>query len=165
MKSLTNHEQEPLIKTLAHEKTEVTDHLFQTGNVNHQSLNKEMQWLQWLIEMRCRELFLEDDLEVHIAHEVPEPSKFDNESPYSVTVNTLGLTAIDRVILALGIASAHYPSILKTFVQIEESSNAFAIEAGVNIIRLAAVSNLLFRLPFFCLQAKICHYGRTTAPN
>ena len=58
MKSLINHEKETLVKTVVHEKAEISDHAFQNGNMNHRSLNEEMQWLQWLIEMRCRELFL-----------------------------------------------------------------------------------------------------------
>lgn len=154
MKSLINHEKEILVKTTVHEKAEISDHAFQNGNVNHQSLNEEMQWLQWLIEMRCRELFLEDDTEVHVAHDVPEPSKFDDKSPYSVTINTLRLTAVDRVILALGIASSHYPSILKTFVQIEESSNAFAIEAGGEYNKTSRSFKPTFQTALFLLAGK-----------
>lgn len=154
MKSLINHEKETLVKTVVHEKAEISDHAFQNGNVNHRSLNEEMQWLQWLIEMRCRELFLEDDTEVHVAHDVPEPTKLDDESPYSVTINTLRLTAVDRVILALGIASSHYPSILKTFVQIEESSNAFAIEAGGEYNKVSRSFKPTFQTALFLLAGK-----------
>ncbi|RTZ46165.1 hypothetical protein EJ377_17145 [Chryseobacterium arthrosphaerae] len=105
--------------------------------------------------MKCDAGFvLEDDTEVHVAHDVPEPSKFDDESPYSVTINTLRLTAVDRVTLALGIASSHYPSILKTFVQIEESSNAFAIEAGGEYNKVSRSFKPTFQTALFLLAGK-----------
>jgi hypothetical protein len=57
-----------------------------------------------VIEMRCKELFWKMSLVLDIVHEIPLPSKFDDESPYSITINSYALTTIDRVILALGIA-------------------------------------------------------------
>lgn len=66
MKSPINYEPISLIKTKVNEKTEVIRPIFQANNVNHESLNEEMQWLQSLIEMRCKELFLEDDLALDI---------------------------------------------------------------------------------------------------
>lgn len=154
MKSPINYEPTSLIKTKVNEKTEVIQPIFQANNVNHESLNEEMQWLQSLIEMRCKELFLEDDLALYILHEVPQPSKFDDESPYSITINSYALTTIDRVILALGIASAHYPSMLKTFVQIEESSNAFAIEAGGEYNKINRSFKPTFQTALFLLAGK-----------
>jgi hypothetical protein len=165
MKSPINYEPTSLIKTKVNEKTEVIQPIFQANNVNHESLNEEMQWLQSLIEMRCKELFLEDDLALDIVHEIPQPSKFDDESPYSITINSYALTTIDRVILALGIASAHYPSMLKTFVQIEESSNAFAIEAGGEYNKVNRSFKPTFQTALFCLQVKIWHCGHTTVPS
>jgi hypothetical protein len=70
MKSPINYEPTSLIKTKVNEKTEVIQPIFQANTVNHESLNEEMQWLQSLIEMRCKELFLEDDLALDIVHEI-----------------------------------------------------------------------------------------------
>lgn len=143
-----------LMKTKIHEKTEKTNHLFHANDVNHHSLSEEMKWLESLIEMRCRELFLEDEAELVIACELPETPQSDDGSPYSIIINTLRLTAIDRVILALGIASAHYPSILKTFVQIEETSNAFAIEAGGEYHKVNRSFKPTFQTALFLLAGK-----------
>lgn len=154
MKSLINHEQKSLAQTKVNEKTEGINHLFQASEVNHNALNEEMKWLQLLIEMRCTELFLEDEAEMDTAYEVPEPPTINDESPYSVTINTHQLTAIDRVILALGVASAHYPSMLKTFVQIEESSNAFAIEAGGEYSKSNRSFKPTFQTSLFLLAGK-----------
>lgn len=154
MKSPINYETKSLIKTKVNEKTEAINPLFQNDPVNHTSLNEEMQWLQSLIEMRCQELFLHDDTEPDIVAEVPQPQEFDDESPYSATVNSYHLTTIDRVILALGIASAHYPSILKTFVEIEESSNAFAIEAGGEYNKVNRSFKPTFQTALFLLSGK-----------
>lgn len=154
MKSPINDEPQSLMKIKINEKTEVIHPSFQVNNVNHESLNEEMQWLQSLIEMRCKELFMENDPALDIAHEAPQPPKFDDGSPYSITVNSYKLTTIDRVILALGIASAHYPSMLKTFVQIEESSNAFAIEAGGEYNKVNRSFKPTFQTALFLLAGK-----------
>ncbi|KAB1230959.1 ATP-binding protein [Chryseobacterium viscerum] len=154
MESLIHHEQKSLIKTKINEKTERTHHLFQANEVNHNSLNEEMKWLQSLIEIRCKELFLEDEIELNVGYEIPEPPESDDESPYSVTINTHQLTVVDRIILALGIASAHYPSILKTFVQIEESSHAFAIEAGGEYDKINRSFKPTFQTSLFLLAGK-----------
>jgi AAA+ superfamily predicted ATPase len=153
MKSPINHEKS-LIKAKVNEKTEEMNHLFQANGVNHNSLNEEMKWLQLLIEMRCKELFLEEETELNGAYEVPEPPKSNDESPYSITINTYQLTAIDRVILALGVASAHYPSILKTFIQIEENSSAFAIEAGGEYNKANRNFKPTFQTSLFLLAGK-----------
>ncbi|WP_079242317.1 ATP-binding protein [Chryseobacterium indologenes] len=154
MKSPNNHEHSPLIKTNINEKTEVINPLFQANPVNHNSLNEEMKWLQSLIEKRCKELFLEDEKELNIGYEIPETPESDDQSPYSITINAHQLTVLDRIILALGIASAHYPSILKTFVQIEENSNAFAIEAGGEYDRISRSFKPTFQTALFLLAGK-----------
>lgn len=153
MKSPINHEKS-LIKTKINEKTEEMNHLFQVNDVSHNSLNEEMKWLQLLIEMRCKELFLEEETELNSIDEVPEVPILDDESPYSITTNTHQLTSIDRVILALGIASAHYPSILKTFIQIEENSSAFAIEAGGEYNKANRSFKPTFQTALFLLSGK-----------
>lgn len=153
MESLINHEQKSLIKTKVNEKIKVANPVFQVSEIRHESLNKEMKWLQSLIETRCKELFLEDEMVLN-AYEIPSPPEFDNESPYAITVNSYSLTTIERVILALGIASAHYPSILKTFVQIEESSNAFAIEAGGEYNKVNRSFKPTFQTALFLLAGK-----------
>lgn len=153
MKSPINIEKS-LIKTKVNEKTEEINHLFQVNDVNHTSLSEEMEWLQSLIEMRCKELFLEDETELNIAFEVPESPKLNDESPYSIIINTYQLTAIDRVILALGVASAHYPSILKFFIQIEENSSAFAIEAGGEYNKANRSFKPTFQTALFLLAGK-----------
>ncbi|MDQ1161413.1 AAA+ superfamily predicted ATPase [Chryseobacterium sp. SORGH_AS 447] len=150
---MEKHQQESPIKAKGREKTEKTDFLFQSG-INHTALNDEMKWLQQLIDIRCRELFSEEITEAGTDHKIPEPPKADDGSPYSITVQTHQLTAIDRVILALGIASSHYPSILKTFVQIEESSNAFAIEAGGEYNKVSRSFKPTFQTALFLLAGK-----------
>lgn len=154
MKSPINHEPSSLIKKPINEKTEIINPLLHSNTVNHNSLNEEMKWLQSLIEKRCKELFLEEDIELNGDYEIPEPPKSDDQSPYSITINTHQLTVLDRIILALGIASAHYPSILKTFVQIEESSNAFAIEAGGEYDKISRSFKPTFQTALFLLAGK-----------
>jgi AAA+ superfamily predicted ATPase len=151
---IENQHQKPLMKTKVNEKTEEINPLFQANDVSHTALNEEMKWLQLLIEMRCKELFLEEDTELNAIHKVPKPPKLDDKSPYSVTINTHKLTAIDRVILALGVASAHYPSILKTFIQIEENSSAFAIEAGGEYNKANRSFKPTFQTALFLLSGK-----------
>jgi AAA+ superfamily predicted ATPase len=153
MKSSINYEKS-LIKTKINEKTEKINHPFHFDDVDHHSLHEEMKWLESLVEMRCKELFLEDESELKTAYEIPEMPTFDDESPYSNTIKIHQLTAIDRVILALAIASAHYPSILKTFVQIEESSNAFAIEAGGEYNKFNRSFKPTFQTALFLLAGK-----------
>lgn len=148
-----NHQQTPLIRTKVNEKTEETL-LFKTNGVNHHSLNEEMKWLQLLIEIRCKELFLEEEMGLDAIQLAPEPPKLDDESPYSLTANKHQLTSIDRVILALGVASAHYPSILKTFIQIEENSGAFAIEAGGEYHKTNRSFKPTFQTALFLLAGK-----------
>lgn len=150
--SLPEKQQTKPIKAKMNLKKEENNHLFQQNEVNHDSLNEEMKWLESLIDMRCKELFLEDEAEVN--HKIPEAPKLDNESPYSITVNTHHLSDIERVILALGVASAHYPSVLKTFVQIEESSNAFAIEAGGEYNKANRSFKPTFQTALFLLSGK-----------
>ncbi len=134
-------------------EAEQKDAMFQS-DISHTALNEEMKWLQQLIDMRCRELFSEEEAEECPEHKVPEPPTQDDGSPYSITVQTHHLTEIDRVILALGIASSHFPSILKTFVQIEESSNAFAIEAGGEYNKVGRSFRPTFQTALFLLAGK-----------
>ncbi|WP_439478859.1 ATP-binding protein [Chryseobacterium aquaticum] len=145
-------QQKEPIKAKMNLKKEEKNHLFQQNEVNHDSLNEEMKWLESLIDMRCKELFLEDEEEVN--HKIPEAPKLDDASPYSIIVNKHHLSEIDRVILALGVASAHYPSVLKTFVQIEESSNAFAIEAGGEYNKAYRSFKPTFQTALFLLSGK-----------
>lgn len=148
-----NHQQAPLIRTKVNEKTEETP-LFKTNGVNHHSLNEEMKWLQLLIEMRCKELFVEEEMGLDAIQLAPEPPKLNDESPYSLTANKYQLTSIDRVILALGVASSQYPSILKTFIQIEENSSAIAIEAGGEYHKTNRSFKPTFQTALFLLAGK-----------
>lgn len=148
-----NHQQTPLIRTKVNEKTEETP-IFKTNGVNHHSLNEEMKWLQLLIEMRCKELFVEEEMGLDAIQLAPEPPKLNDESPYSLTANKYQLTSIDRVILALGVASSQYPSILKTFIQIEENSSAIAIEAGGEYHKTNRSFKPTFQTALFLLAGK-----------
>lgn len=153
MRSPISYEK-PLLKTQINEKTEKINHLLESSDIDHHSLNEEMRWLESLIEIRCKELFLENDTELEKVKKIPEPPLHDDKSPYSTIIDQYRLTATERVILALAIASAHYPSILKTFVQIEESSNAFAIEAGGEYNSINRSFKPTFQTALFLLAGK-----------
>lgn len=66
---LSEKQQIEPIKAKMNLKKEENNHLFQQNEVNHDSLNQEMKWLESLIDMRCKELFLEDEAEVN--HKIP----------------------------------------------------------------------------------------------
>lgn len=122
--------------------------------VDHDFLNREMEWLQSLIEMRCRELFLEQNTALDPISKIPELPVPDTISPYGITVNTYQLLEMDRVLLALGVASAYYPSLLKLFVQLEEDSSALAIEAGGEYSKSNRTFKPTFQTALFLLAGK-----------
>lgn len=144
------------IKKQVHTTEKVEPHidLSKTINVNHDSLNKEMEWLESLISIRCKELFLQGKLDFEPVEEIPELPKTDSDSPYGMIINTYQLQEMDRVLLALGIASAHYPSLFKSFIQIEESSSAFAIDVGGEYNKTNRSFKPTFQTALFLLAGK-----------
>ena len=136
------------------EKVELHIDLSKTINVNHDSLNKEMEWLESLISIRCKELFLQGKLDFEPVEEIPELPKTDSDSPYGIIINTYQLQEMDRVLLALGIASAHYPSLFKSFIQIEESSSALAIDVGGEYNKTNRSFKPTFQTALFLLAGK-----------
>ncbi|WP_286920437.1 ATP-binding protein [Flavobacterium sp. UBA4197] len=144
------------IKKQVHTTEKVEPHidLSKTINVNHDSLNKEMEWLESLISIRCKELFLQGKLDFEPVEEIPVLPKTDSDSPYGIIINTYQLQEMDRVLLALGIASAHYPSLFKSFIQIEESSSAFAIDVGGEYNKTNRSFKPTFQTALFLLAGK-----------
>jgi len=119
--------------------------------VSHDSLNKEMEWLEALIAIRCKELFLKGKAMSDTIEKIPELPVVDNDSPYGSTINTYKLQEMDRVLLVLGVASAHYPSLFKSFIQIEETNSAMAIEVGGEYNRGSRTFKPTFQTALFLL--------------
>lgn len=125
----------------------------QENNVNHDFLNKEIEWLHSLITLRCKDLFLEGTI-LEETSKIPELPIADDKSPYGIIVNAYKLLEIDRVLLILGVASAHYPSLFKSFIQIEENSSALAIEAGGEYNKANRTFKPTFQTALFLLAGK-----------
>lgn len=123
-------------------------------HVNHHSLNKEMEWLEALIAMRCKELFLKGKTTDETFEKIPELPVVDHTSPYGTIINTYNLQEMDRVLLVLGVASAHYPSLFKSFIQIEETNNALAIDVGGEYNRASRTFKPTFQTALFLLAGK-----------
>lgn len=146
------HENE--IKKERFEKVKQQTNISKTYAVNHDALNKDMEWLESLIAMRCKELFLQGIPTDEPFGEIPEIPEVDHDSPYGMTVRKYELQEMDRILLILGVASAHYPVLFKSFIQIEESSSALAIDVGGEYNKFNRTFKPTFQTALFLLAGK-----------
>lgn len=120
--------------------------------VNFQFLDAEMQWLKKIIEKRCTELLLDTVCE-SILETFPLP-KTNGKSPYETIINDYDLREIDRMLLALGVASSQYPLILKPFIDIEEQNASLAIYTGGEYHKATRTFKPSFQTALFLLVGK-----------
>ncbi len=156
--SIHSHEiiSEKYIKEEIHgaEKVKQQIDISKKNPTQHDSLNKDIEWLDALITIRCKELFLAGKATDESFGKIPELPKIDSHSPYGMTIKTHQLQEMDRVLLILGIASAYYPSLFRSFVQIEESSNALVIEVGGEYDKFNRTFKPTFQTALFLLAGK-----------
>ncbi len=115
------------------------------------ALHKEMQWLKTIIEQRFDDLLTKSIVSSQSVLEISPLLKIDTSSSYGATIKKYSLQELDRVILALGIASSHFPLLLKPFIRREEQNSSLAMDIGGQYDRAKRIFSPTFQTALFLL--------------
>lgn len=120
-------------------------------SIHLKALHREMQWLQTIIEKRFYDLLTENNSESPSVLEIAPLLKIDLASSYGSLLKKHKLQELERVILALAIASSHYPVLLKPFIRIEEQNSSLTIDIGGQYDKAKRIFNPTFQTALFLL--------------
>ena len=109
----------------------------------------EMQWLSSLVNHRYDELM--NNKEAQAFDAIATAPELD-ESPYSIYIQENNLSNLDRVILALAVASEYDQSVFKMLVALKRSKGVLGLEVGGNLDEKKGVFKPTFLTALFLLS-------------